>query len=94
MHRYHPDPARGDPENAILYDDCPRCDEHAKDPRGLDREHLLAIVRVCRTGEWLRHPTENERAAESVVYRALCLAETITRLPWKTLVDAGMAVPR
>jgi len=92
-HRFHPDPNLGDPPNAILYDDCERCAEHAKDPRGLDREHLLAIVKVCRTGLWDHSPTEAERKVESNVYQALCLMETLTDLPWKTLVDAGLAVP-
>jgi hypothetical protein len=32
MHRYHPDPARDDPQDAILYDNCDRCTEHANDP--------------------------------------------------------------
>ena len=93
VHRYHPDPARGDPPNAILYDECPRCSEHAKDPRGLDQDHLLAIVQVCRDGHFNHLPTENERRAEGVVYQALCLVERLTALPWRTLVDAGLAVP-
>jgi len=92
-HRFHPDPKLGDPPNAILFDDCERCAEHAKDPRGLDREHLLAIVKVCRDGNFDHHPTGNERRAEAAVYQALCLMETLTDLPWKTLVDPGLAVP-
>ena len=93
VHRFHPDPARGDPPNAILYDECECCAEHAKDPRGLDREHLLAIVKVCRDGEWDHYPTGAECRVEGVVYRALCLVERLTDLPWRTLVDAGLAVP-
>ena len=92
-HRFHPDSARGDPPEAILFDECGRCSEHARDPRGLDREHLLAIVKVCRTGEWDHEPTHAERLAEGQVYQALCLVERLTDLPWKTLVDAGLAVP-
>jgi hypothetical protein len=92
-HRFHPDPARGDPPEAILWDDCPRCAQHAKDPRGLDREHLLAIVKVCRDGAYDHQPTVAERTAEHVVYQALCLVERLTDLPWRTLVDAGLAVP-
>ena len=92
-HRFHPDSARGDPPEAILFDDCPRCAEHAKDPRGLDNAHLTRIVRVCRDGEWNHRPTEAERFAEGVVYQALCIVERLTDLPWRTLVDAGLAVP-
>jgi len=92
-HRFHPDPARGDPPNAILYDDCPRCAEHAEDPRGLDADRLAAIVKICRTGESDHLMTDAELRAEGNVYRALCLVQRVTGLPWRTLVDAGMAVP-
>ena len=93
VHRFHPNPDRGDPPNAILFDQCERCSEHAEDPRGLDRENLLAIVKVCRTGQWDHVMTDAERQAEGNVYRALCLVQTLTGLPWRTLVDAGLAVP-
>lgn len=31
-HRYHPNPEKNDPEDAILYDDCADCASHAKSP--------------------------------------------------------------
>jgi hypothetical protein len=30
MHRYHPDIERGDPVDAIYFDDCQDCEHHAK----------------------------------------------------------------
>lgn len=31
MHRYHPDVEKGDPIDAIYFDDCEDCDHHAKE---------------------------------------------------------------
>lgn len=31
-HRYHPDPAKGDPEDAVLWDDCDACTDNGKRP--------------------------------------------------------------
>lgn len=30
LHRFHPDPKMGDPEDALLFDGCARCAEHAQ----------------------------------------------------------------
>jgi hypothetical protein len=92
-HRYHPNPDRGDPPNAILFDDCPRCAEHAKHPGGLDQEDLFAIVKIIRgTTSWDHYPTAAECTAERTVYDALCLVGTVTGVPWKTLVDDALAL--
>ena len=44
-HRYHPDPDRNDPDDAILFDGCPRCTEHALAPwMSLDRFRLAQVM--------------------------------------------------
>lgn len=92
-HRLHPDPAYEDPPGAILYDQCPRCLDHAHNPRSLDRENLLRIVRVCDGGSWDHTPTGAERQAEASVYQALVLVQRLTGLPWRMLVGACAPVP-
>lgn len=43
IHRQHPN--SGDPVDAVLYDDCPRCAEHAKHPTfSLDRDNLRTMT--------------------------------------------------
>ena len=43
MHRFHPDPARNDPEDAVLYDDCEDCARKADTLSGLDAHNSLKI---------------------------------------------------
>ena len=43
MHRYHPDDNRGDPVDAVLYDGCDRCHEHAATLYDLSAHNLLRI---------------------------------------------------
>lgn len=43
VHRYHPDPEREDPEDAVLYDDCERCAEHAEALFTLDRDNIQLL---------------------------------------------------
>ncbi len=64
-HRYHPDTMSGDPEDAVLYDDCERCDEHAKDLRELDTDQLKRIRYRHRTG--IQTITANERRARNLI---------------------------
>ena len=64
-HRYHPDTMSGDPEDAVLWDDCERCDEHAKDLRGLDNDHIRRIRDRHRRG--LQTITDNERRARNLI---------------------------
>lgn len=91
-HRWHPNPARHDPPRAILFDDCPRCAEHAEDPRSLDRDHLTAIVRSLAGELWDHDPTRAEREARAKVYGSLVLVERLTGVPWKTLIETILAV--
>lgn len=41
-HRYHPDNERNDPPEALLWDDCERCDQQAENSLGLDMHKLTA----------------------------------------------------
>lgn len=54
-HRFHPDPARNDPKDAILWDDCADCERHAAYPFvGLDNNNLRRAFRLmfrAETGE-------------------------------------------
>lgn len=43
-HRYHPDPEKGDPEDAIVWDDCEACKQNCDEPfRFLDSNNLRRI---------------------------------------------------
>ncbi len=73
-HRYHPDPDRGDPEDAVLFDGCERCDEHAAAPdAGLDPAHLLALYTLAEPR------TDNERKAKHRVNAAVRIIRAIDR---------------
>ncbi len=71
-HRYHPDIMSGDPEDAVLYDDCERCDEHAAHPdAGLDAPNLVTLYTR-------REPrTNNERKAMRRIDAAVSIIRTI-----------------
>ena len=51
-HRYHPDPETNDPVDAILYDDCQRCEQQANDPRHLDQNKLRAAWDLSMVNDW------------------------------------------
>ncbi len=73
-HRYHPDQQMGDPEDAILYDNCDRCAEHAKAPEhGLDAGHLAALYILARPR------TENDRVASQKIGLAVRMTRIIDR---------------
>jgi hypothetical protein len=75
-HRYHPDPAYQDPEDAVLYDNCERCDEHAKAPNaGLDAGNLYALDQRRRAGTGAA--TMNDMKAMNQIGQAVHLANTI-----------------
>ena len=72
VHRYHPDEDRGDPPDAVLWDDCERCDQHAKHPgAGLDAAHLLALYTLAEP------QTENARVAQYAIDLAVALTRKI-----------------
>ncbi len=75
-HRPHPDPdaPMGDPDEAILYDDCERCDEHAARPGdGLDAGNLVALYTLARPR------TANERKASLKIGLAVRMTRIIDR---------------
>ena len=77
VHRYHPIPPQdrekailwghvpptfgGDPPDAVLYDFCDRCAEHATHPNSLDQSHLALLAEMA-LGHTLPK-TANERLA-------------------------------
>ncbi len=71
-HRYHPDTMSGDPEDAVLYDDCERCDQHAAHPGdGLDAGNLWALYNLPTAR------TRNERLAMTAIGVAVRIARII-----------------
>lgn len=72
-HRYHPDPDRGDPPEAILWDDCEDCHHHAMELT-LDGPSLHRLLKTL-DGQWGHRPTGNERLAERHLWRALLVME-------------------
>ncbi len=87
VHRIHPDPHKGDPAEAILYDDCERCDEQAADAFGLDLTKLREAWRIMvavETGGPLRvvgeeYRTGNEARLGRVLYAVYVINERLTR---------------
>jgi hypothetical protein len=75
-HRYHPNPDRGDPEDAVLWDDCERCDEHAKDPgAGLDAGNLYTLNKRRIAGG--PAPSHNEMKAMNRIGLAVRMTRII-----------------
>ena len=73
-HRAHPDPAYEDPAEAILYDGCERCDEHAARPGdGLDAGNLVALYTLAQAR------TTNERTAMERIRHAVRMTRIIDR---------------
>lgn len=73
-HRPHPDPERDDPEDAVLWDDCERCDEHAKNPGdGLDAAHLADLYTLAQSR------TYNEQKASHRIGLAVRMTRIIDR---------------
>jgi hypothetical protein len=94
-HRYHPDPDR-DPDDALIFDDCPDCDDRADDGvKGLlnyDDETLRALWRRMREVEHgegagnRAYRTENEAAVCRSLYHVAVL---LGRHPGLFLEAAG-----
>jgi hypothetical protein len=77
-HRYHPDPVHGDPKDALLFDNCPRCEAHAQHLTGLDDETLTKLV-LLSLGDTAGQ-TKTEQAAADRIYRTIVLAQRLGRL--------------
>ncbi len=75
-HRYHPDPEMDDPQGAILFDDCPRCEQQADDPRHLDHDKLLRAWGHAISTEWGR-TTKNERVLFDGLYKVRVMIERL-----------------
>ena len=81
-HRFHPNPDIADPIEAMLWDDCERCSQQAKDPRGLDRAKLAEAWQMMLAVE-MHHPemrrylTANERRLGSTLYMMFVLIERL-----------------
>ncbi len=78
-HRYHPRPDTDDPTEALLWDDCTRCDQQAADPRGLDGVKLAKAWRLMLDvevkGNVPAYKTRNERKLSGVLYMMYVLIE-------------------
>lgn len=84
-HRYHPDPEMDDPSDAMLYDDCARCDEQATDLLGLDNQKLHWFWSAMQQIEFdggaaPRQLTRNERIAVRNMYHMALTFERLTRV--------------
>jgi len=77
-HRYHPDPEKGDPPVALLFDDCERCDSQAADPRYLDDTKLAQAYETCKQDDW--SGTQNERKLLKVMYLTWCIIERLSQI--------------
>ncbi len=62
---HRPHPLEHDPEDAILYDNCERCDQHAEDLSGIDNSNLQQIRFRHRQG--INGITNNERRARNLI---------------------------
>ena len=62
---HRPHPLESDPEDAVLYDNCERCDQHAEDLSGIDNDNLQRIRDRHRDG--VNEITINERRARNLI---------------------------
>ena len=80
-HRYHPDEAMGDPEDAILYDNCERCDEHAEQLYGLDQGNLTSFwlaMHYSKHDDVTLELTKNEAKVINRMYEMAVIIERMT----------------
>lgn len=95
MTTHRPHPIRGehdgtvyrDPERALLFDDCERCDEHAARPLAtIDVDSLGAFWRrmvAVEVGVEVGYATANESKACGVLYGIAVFLERATEIdPW------------
>ncbi len=75
-HRYHPDPDLDDPQGAILYDDCPRCEQQAGSPWMLDPDKLRRAWQLSHGDDWAGM-TSTQRRLLGGLYRVRVLIERL-----------------
>ena len=88
IHRPHPAPSQADPSDALIYDDCERCDQMANliaiDPQRMNQlwDRMLAVE--LRDEEQAR--TRNEKQALRALYQiGLFLQRYLIADPWHPL---------
>jgi hypothetical protein len=78
-----------DDPDAVLFDGCDRCVEHARTLTSLDEGHLRRLwLRHMRLPE--SHLTHTERLALETLRPMLLVVEMATRIPVRTLIEAGV----
>jgi hypothetical protein len=97
VHRPHPvtDPdraaslglSRPDDPSSVLYDECDRCREHAGTLTSLDESHLRGLWLRGSRGRTL---TAAEHAAYGRLQTMVLAVEMATRIPVRTLIEAGV----
>ncbi|SRR6266576_5365 len=85
MHRYHPDPSKNDPEDAIYFDDCEDCEHHAKEiPFFQDQYKMNQLwdrMITVETGNSARgYRSHNEQVACWNLWKVFILMERFTNL--------------
>ena len=83
-HRFHPDPAKNDPVDAIYFDDCEDCEHHAKEiPFFQDQfkmnelwDRMLA-VELSNTESYR---TRNEQVACLELWKVFIFLQRFTRI--------------
>jgi hypothetical protein len=79
-HDFHRNP------DVVLDDDCAECVWKSDHINTLDRRTLLWLVKCSEVGHFGRKPTQAERNAESHVWHALLIMETLTRRDWRDVI--------
>lgn len=74
-HRYHPD--LEDPEDAILYDNCERCAEHARNLVSLDAQNLRLLFRRMREVEYGKGDEHYRTGNESLACYNISVAQRV-----------------
>jgi len=75
-HRYHPDPATDDPQDAILWDDCDRCEQHATHPQALDSRNLREAWDLAMADDW-SGMTANQKILLAGLYKVRVIIERL-----------------
>lgn len=96
IHRYHPNLAEGDPEDAILFDHCERCAEHAAHPfASLDTNNQARLIqRAKEVNSWSnenpqQYRTYHESLAANKLYTAYVAIERLRQYEPDLFTEEG-----